>query len=664
MKKTKRTLAAVLSATLALSLGIGVWHFTPQVTPSAEDDEIESVQMIVGDLPPVDLDAEVYDITISAGVEIDEKIEETYAFNVDSPMEGTVSIASRDWTTYDDEYCLSKMSSAEADFYHRLESAAVKYITDSSLDAYYMSSHDIYVTEGINYNDLGLSKKQAIGLTQWFIYNNPQYYFYRTKFLVSDVSIYMGCYSIFVDGDDRANNTNRLFNTVDSWVASINDDEVTTYQKVKSAHDLLCRELTYGTGTYDQSIYSTIAERRTVCAGYSGMLNLMLNASGIHSTVGTSSSHAWNLVQLDDGKYYGVDSTWDDTLGSNRLLMVGQTNLKRYDSKGTEHVYIYPWTEFAPVCASSDYDPSYYDKNGEEETVITVCKPYGFELSFEGMTALVTWKSDDAEGYEYSYNNGSMRGMITSDGMKLKNTSAGNTYTLDVTAYKTVSGTKYYSETATYSFTVPKEETPVVMPAVPDKPVLNVSATSTTGKYLVEWSAVQGAEFYSYEVSEYSNFSKIKSSSTKYTSCGIYVTNVAAGKTYYVRVRSGAKINGQNSYSDYAYAEVTRPANTTTVTPPASTQTVTTLTAPSGVTFKKSTTSIYKLAWSKVSGAKKYEYVAASDANYNNILKSSTTSSSSASISGLKNVSTVYVKIRAIASDGSCSDWTVLTFNK
>jgi hypothetical protein len=65
----------------------------------------------------------------------------------------------------------------------------------------------------------------------------------------------------------------------------------------------------------------------------------------------------------------------------------------------------------------------------------------------------------------------------------------------------------------------------------------------------------------------------------------------------------------------------------------------------------------------KVSGAKKYEYITATDSGFTNVLSSGTTSSVSATVSGLRNVSTVYVKVRTVTNDGT-SDWTVKTFTK
>ncbi|WP_155965432.1 transglutaminase domain-containing protein, partial [Streptococcus ruminantium] len=87
-------------------------------------------------------------------------------------------------------------------------------------------------------------------------------------------------------------------------------------EKVKAAHDWLVDNVDYvARSGQDQSAYSALVEKKTVCAGYGHGLKLLLDKMNIPSQtlVGPAGGerHLWNVVELD-GKWYHVDATWDD----------------------------------------------------------------------------------------------------------------------------------------------------------------------------------------------------------------------------------------------------------------------------------------------------------------------------------------------------------------
>lgn len=61
--------------------------------------------------------------------------------------------------------------------------------------------------------------------------------------------------------------------------------------------------------------YGLLIEGQVVCMGYANTFQLFMDLLDIPCVTVTSTTHAWNLVQLD-GEWYGVDVTWDDPLGS------------------------------------------------------------------------------------------------------------------------------------------------------------------------------------------------------------------------------------------------------------------------------------------------------------------------------------------------------------
>lgn len=88
----------------------------------------------------------------------------------------------------------------------------------------------------------------------------------------------------------------------------------TAYEKEKYIHDLLISQITYDeNASNNQSAYSAIVNKKTVCAGYAKAFQLLLTKLNIpcYYVVGfAKEAHAWNIVKLDG--YYNVDLTWDD----------------------------------------------------------------------------------------------------------------------------------------------------------------------------------------------------------------------------------------------------------------------------------------------------------------------------------------------------------------
>ena len=89
--------------------------------------------------------------------------------------------------------------------------------------------------------------------------------------------------------------------------------------KVKYIHDLLTYINDYDLrAPLNQSAYSAIVNRRTVCAGYAAAFTYYMQRLGIPSLIVegyAGENHAWNMVKLY-GEYYEMDVTWNDPVGN------------------------------------------------------------------------------------------------------------------------------------------------------------------------------------------------------------------------------------------------------------------------------------------------------------------------------------------------------------
>ena len=89
------------------------------------------------------------------------------------------------------------------------------------------------------------------------------------------------------------------------------------YEKIKYVYETLIRDTQYDLNAPDnQTIYSALVGKRSVCQGYAKSMQYLLNAMGVECALiqGTAQGepHGWNLVKAD-GDYYYVDATWGDT---------------------------------------------------------------------------------------------------------------------------------------------------------------------------------------------------------------------------------------------------------------------------------------------------------------------------------------------------------------
>ena len=656
-----------------------------QIRPSAEELSIQSIQGIVGNFTSDEgsMDAVLYSITLDTAEEIDSQIAEQQSANLASDYDGNVGVVYRSWTTYSYSQATALMTDAERQFYYRLDSLAQAYITDSTLDAYYVSTYNLYTMNGVQYADLGLTGDDAFYVAEWFLYNNPQYYFMKPSFLITASSLYPSVHDIFYDGDYRANVTNTMFATLDSWIAQISDTEVTAYEKELAAHTLLCENLTYVKGNYDQSIYSAIMERQTVCAGYSQTMTAMLNYVGVPTCTIFSTNHAWNKVLLDDGLYYAVDVTWDDTLSGTYLLNCNDTDIAKYDLSN-EHVVSPDIAKFAPATSPlsmASHVVEYANVNAPSN------------VRYENVTATsvrILWDAvDGADYYELqAFSDASCTsslGYLQSRACSAKITgiSTGNSIYVKVRACRGTTNEIVYSDwtdalCATAVDPTPSEPTPIEQPQVSVNAPTNLHPEDTTTTSVrVVWDGVEGASSYYIEVyTDSSMNSMILGRGISGTS--VKLTGMTPGASRYIRLRADSSVNGLVYSSDWVTLTVTTNTDNTT---PAPQETVSgdsssdtseepmTETPPAPVLSAPSATpcditeNSGRITWSSVEGATGYVLEVSFDSNFSSIAARKTLSFSSSRLKLTKLLSgtTYYVRLKAYNADCE-SEWSTVSF--
>ncbi len=155
-------------------------------------------------------------------------------------------------------------------------------------------------------------------------------------------------------------------------------DEMSTLEKIIAVHDWEVANIKYLEDLSQindweyQYPASALIDGETVCAGYAklfyefmaelGIPCMYITGEATNNSRGTPENHAWNAVQLDDGKWYYVDVTWDDpqlngTSDYNDLQNLGYDYLCITEAQiGKDHTAGSDVTLPSPAGTSMDYN--------------------------------------------------------------------------------------------------------------------------------------------------------------------------------------------------------------------------------------------------------------------------------------------------------------------
>ena len=134
-----------------------------------------------------------------------------------------------------------------------------------------------------------------------------------------DDNYYNSFWSTELEVQDSINQIDKIVDNIKEYCTG------TTYDKVKFAHDCIVENCEYDefNGVNANTIYGLFVEKKAVCEGYAKAFKVIMDKINIPCVVvygngtsddGTTEYHAWCYVQMDDGNWYAVDTTWDDPI--------------------------------------------------------------------------------------------------------------------------------------------------------------------------------------------------------------------------------------------------------------------------------------------------------------------------------------------------------------
>ena len=414
-------------------------------------------------------------------------------------------------------------------------------------------------------------------------------------------------------------------------------DGKSTYQKVQAIYDWITRNVRYdyanlGNDSYllQYTAYAAVINRTAVCNGYASLFYRLANDAGIDCRFITGTAggyHAWNIVRMDNGKYYCLDATWDEGQTNYRYFLKGTTEFGQDHTVITDENNTYFWNQY-PVSAT-DFDPNAPLPPAAPTVTMTYSDSGKPKLTWNAVSGATSYRVFRSESRGTGY---SLLGTTTATSYTNTGAAVGKTYYYRVKAVNNV-GTSGYSN-------IVSGKAKTAAPAAPSVTIGN----SSTGKPQLTWKAVSGAVKYEVYRSTRQNSGYSLLGTTTSTS---YVnTGASTGTTYYYRVKAVNRNGMASGYSNIVSGKAKAAA-------PA---------APS-VTIGNSSTGKPRLTWKAVSGAVSYR-IYRSESRGTGYSLLGTTSSTSYVNTGAAAGKTYYYRVKAVNRDGMASGYSNIVSGK
>lgn len=230
---------------------------------------------------------------------------------------------------YDGDYALNsllklKNGKGMAEFYNEIDALALDF-HNSLNDAKYKESNNngTYYLAEVYFSDNGISSEEALSAWNAYIKDHPLYYWMSVRATYTDEYLTVIVDDEYISGDIREQINADIYKTVEEYILSLNG-ESSIYGITLGLHDIIIDGADYayqsdGTTPSNEisahNILGVLLEGEGVCESYAKTFQLLLNYLGIENVFVTGyagEAHGWNLVQMDDGRWYWYDLTWDD----------------------------------------------------------------------------------------------------------------------------------------------------------------------------------------------------------------------------------------------------------------------------------------------------------------------------------------------------------------
>ena len=444
----------------------------------------------------------------------------------------------------------------------------------------------------------------------------------------------------FTTAAQEAALTNYIRNTI---LPQLSLGGKTTYQKVQAIYNWITANVKYDYSNLNNpaywlqyTAYAAAVQKKAVCQGYANLFYRLANDAGIDCRIITgkaynrdgAADHAWNIVRMEDEKYYCLDATWDAGLKpeSYEYFLKGLTSFSRDHQAETDKLNTPYWTQYQSRTSATDYKAS--STQLPAPTVTGGNDAQGRPtLKWNAVSGAAKY-----EVYRARSLNGDYIKYSTVTGTSYTNTSyieSGNTYYYKVRALKSDGTAGAWSSIVAVTY-----KQTLSAPAV-------TGGNDAQGRPTLKWNAVTGAAKYEVYRARSKDGDYIKYSTvtgTSYTN----TSYIEDGNTYYYKVRALKSDGTAGAWSSIVAVTYKQ-----------------TLSAPA-VTGGNDAQGRPTLTWKAVSGAAKYEVYRARSKDGTYTKYSTTTGTAYTNSSYLTSGATYYYKVRALDANGNAGPYSAV----
>ena len=324
-----------------------------------------------------------------------------------------------------DELCAQ--CNAFEGYYDDVSATTVEFIDGSLQKLYYLPMQKgKYYIYGLTIDEI-----RAVFIT--FIKDHPEYYWLDTFTYVEEINYFtidLCIYEEYASGAERQKLDEEIQTNLEKYVSAAEKyRSQSEYITAKKVHDDIAEAVEYSYEYFDKdgikysrpsetaaahnivSVLDNDEDTMPVCEGYAKAYSLILNALCIENILLTGyaggDDHAWNLVKLDDDRFYWVDLTWDDPGDeiSHYFFARGNTEFNEYHRPDTSQDTGFYFQYDLPEVPDTDFElMPFLNDNIINGIDIIHSGTFGDDLSwelYENKVLYIRGTGDMPQSFEY-----------------------------------------------------------------------------------------------------------------------------------------------------------------------------------------------------------------------------------------------------------------------